>query len=484
MGVDISWWSLILATISGSMIGTVIGMLPGLGAITCIAIAMPFLISFPPYISLAFIAAIYYGSQYGGSTTSILFNIPGETSSIVTCIDGNLLSKQGRSGSALTTAAISSFGAGIVAAILTYLFSPMLAALAVKFTPVEIFFLSVVGLYFATTSFSGNKAAAIYSTMFGVLLSFVGVNSISGVVRFTHDIDLLYDGFNIAIVAAGLLGGAELIKQLSLSSSKITSVPTVSSLKLTTEEKKECLTAGSRGTLIGSFLGLIPGGGGVMASYLAYSIERFFTPSLGSGKIQGIAAPEAANNAASQTGFIPLLALGIPENAIMSIIFGLLIQQGVVFGPSLFAAENPLVPTLIVSMLLGNAMLIILNLPLIPYLSKIYLIPNKVLMSISMAFLLVGIYLIQYSTFDLLILLVFSSLGIYFRYVGLPTIPLIMGFMLGPQIEDRFIKSLIISNGDPLVFLHSAIAQCVIAIVIIVYIVKFLIRRSKSKISI
>lgn len=465
----------------GALVGSLIGMLPGVGPTTGIAILLPFVLGLPPYISFPFITAVYYGTQYGGSTSAILFKIPGEASSVVTCLDGHELAKQNRSGTAIAVVALSSFFAGIVTAIMIYAVSPMLASLAILFTPVETFCLSVFSLYFAGVLFSEDKLMAVFTTSVGLFLSFIGISTVTGEVRFTHGIDYLFDGINIAIIVAGLLGGPELVKLIMSKSEDLTKLtPRITSLGVTKDVIKETTPSAVRGTIVGSLLGLVPGGGGVLASYLAYYTEKLFTPQLGSGKLQGVAAPEAANNASVQTAFIPLLVFGVPENAVMSLILGLMLQQGIPFGITLFNNDITFVQILVTSMIFGNLFLLLLNLPMIKILAKIYKISLRTLFIATALSLIVGIYLINRNPWDILTLLLLVVFGLALLRAKISVMPLIMGFVLGPIIEDRFIKSMIMRDSDISMFFTNFVSISVFSIIILYCLGKYLYNRRQA----
>lgn len=473
---------MLTATLIGSLLGTAIGMLPGLGPTSAIAMTMPAVISSPPEFSLPFIAALYYGTQYGGSTTAILFKIPGESSSVVLCLDGHEYYKKGRAGAALTVAALGSFFAGLVTCGFVWWFSPFLAKFSTYFTPVEVGCLSMLGLYFATTIFSQDKVMSMYATAIGLLIGTIGVSFDTGETRFTRDIYYLYDGVGFVVLVAGLLGLPEILN-IILTNQKMPK-PTdfkIGWSSLTTEEKKESIGSTGRGTLVGGLLGLIPGGGATIGSYFAYAFEKYFTRGLGKGKIAGIASPESANNAGVQTAFIPLLSLGIPENAAMALILGMMMQQGIPFGPRLFVAGNELVFILVVSMLIGNLMLVIFNLPLIKHIVKIYRVPQKILFGCAGLLLLICVYSIQENVLDIIMLLFFGIIGLAFKKLDIPTLPIVMGFVLGRILEDRVVKSLVIHNGDLTVFLFNGVTLAVIFFSICFYIFKLSFKKFKNR---
>lgn len=469
---------MLLAMLVGSSVGTLVGMIPGFGPTTAIALSIPFITATNPYFSLPFVASIYYATQYGGSTTAILLGIPGESSSVVTALEGQRLNKHGRAGSALFVAAVGSFFAGTTSALMVFLFSKVLVKFSILFTPVETFCLSLLGLYFATTIFSKSKILNLYGMILGILLGSIGIHTASDHVRFTYGSYYLYDGLNFIIVISGLIGGAEIITNLLSKNENPTPIKfTFNEIFKTKKEKLSTWFSILRGSVWGSLLGLVPGGGGTIASFFSYSIEKKFTKGLGQGKLQGVAAPESANNAAVQSGFIPLFALGIPENAVFAIILGLMNYQGVIFGQAFFN-NGSLFNLLIVSMVLGNLLLLIFNLPLIKYFVKIYKIPQKVIFSFAFCSLLISIFYINHSIYDVLCFMIFSILGMYCKSLGVPTLPIVMGFIIGPIVEDRFIKSLIITDGNFIPFLTNYVTLGVVAVISIVTILKLFLKKN------
>jgi len=462
---------LILSTICGSLLGTIVGMLPGIGPVACIAIVLPYITDQPALISLSFVAAIYYGAQYGGSTTSILFNIPGDSSSAITCIDGHKLSQSGRAWPALKVAALGSFIAGIFGIVITYFLAPYLSVLSTFFTPNELFILSVFGVLFATSVFSENKFQNLYGTLLGIMISLIGFNALNGLNRFTHGVDMLSNGIDMVIIAGGMLGGSEILMQLWAPNQASAPISFNDKAAFLPGEKAKCAYAIGRGTIIGSFLGLIPGGGAILASYVSYAVEKLFTKKVGTGVLEGVAAPESANNAGAQTAFIPLLALGIPENAVMSLIFGLMIQQGMIFGPVLFSMHFESVTLLLTSMLIGNIMLVCINLPMLKFTTKIYMLPQKLILTMAGLVLLSGIYSLNFSIIDLGLLIGFALLGILLTQANISPMTVIIGFTLGTQIEDRFVKSLIISDGDYTKFIFNHALLFVIVVSSIYYLI-------------
>jgi putative tricarboxylic transport membrane protein len=448
---------LVLFTFAGAFIGTIIGMLPGIGSATTLAIMLPFIVPISPMFSIPIMAAIYYGSQYGGSTTSILFKVPGEISGAVICQDGHALYQQGRGLTALRLAAYSSFVAGIFTTGFVYVLSHVLLPFVTFFTPSELFMLSALGLYFSTASMGTNRLLVIASAVIGIMISFVGINDVTGSLRYTGGALYLYEGLGLAIIIAGVFGGSEVLYRFGRHN-KNTLV--VDHTKLTNqlmskEEKKSCTKSVARGTVVGSLVGLIPGGGAFLGSVFSYAIEKFFVKDIGQGKLEAIAGPEAANNSAAQSGFIPLFVLGIPENVILSIIFGIMIYHGIPIGYGFLSSDW--LPIVLASMILGNIMLLIINLPMLKISLHLYRIPERTINIGIVLLLLIGIYSIDQNIIDVVVLLLSSAVGLIFKKADIPILPMVMGFILGPYLEDRFIKSMIISDGNLMVFFETSV---------------------------
>ncbi|HYX63415.1 MAG TPA: tripartite tricarboxylate transporter permease, partial [Burkholderiales bacterium] len=366
-GVAVSPYNLLYALI-GCLLGTLVGVLPGIGSVATIAMLLPITFNLPPVSALIMLAGIYYGAQYGGSTTSILVNIPGEATSVVTCLDGYQMARQGRAGAALAMAAIGSFFAGCVATVLIAVAAPPLAEIALKFGPSEYFALMVFGLIAATVLAHGSLVKAIAMVVWGLLFGLVGTDVNSGVLRYTFGIPELSDGIGFVIVAMGMFGTTEIILNLELKGEREVFTKNVTNLWPTKEDLKRSWAPVLRGTALGSALGILPGGGALLSSFGAYSLEKKLSrhpERFGKGAIEGVAAPESANNAGAQTSFIPMLTLGIPGNAVMALMIGALMIQGIAPGPQVMSEKPDLFWGLIASMWVGNAMLIVLNLPLI-----------------------------------------------------------------------------------------------------------------------
>ena len=447
----------------GVLIGTLVGVLPGLGPVATLALLLPLTYALDPAAAVIMLAGIYYGSQYGGSTTAILMNIPGEAASLVTCIDGHKLAQRGRAGSALGVAAIASFLAGTVATLLIALASPLLSEVALYFGATEYFSLMVLGLVGAVALSNGDILKAIAMVITGLLLGLVGTDINTGELRFTLDTLTLQDGIDFAVISMGFYGVAEILKNLQA----MVATGSVSTLQVTSPwpEKKDItasLPSMTRGTLLGSLMGLLPGGGAMLSSFAAYTIEKRLkkpgeTP-VGEGNIRAVAAPEAANNAGAQTSFIPMLTLGIPSNAVMALLMGALIIQNITPGPQVIHTNPDLFWGLIVSMWIGNLFLVILNLPLVGLWVQILKIPYRFLYPAIMAICAIGVYSINYNTYDIVLMAAFALLGYIFYQLRCEPAPLILGFVLGPMMEENLRRAMLLSRGDASVFFTSPIS--------------------------
>jgi putative tricarboxylic transport membrane protein len=439
----------------GTVIGTLIGVLPGLGPIATIAMLLPATYALPPLGGLIMLAGIYYGAQYGGSTTAILVNLPGETSSVVTCIDGYQMARRGRAGVALSTAALGSFFAGCVGTLLLAAFAAPLAEIAFKFGPAEYFSLMVLGLIGAVVLASGSLVKAIGMIVLGLLGGLIGTDVNTGVSRYAFNIPELTDGIGFAAVAMGVFGFAEVMGNLEQKEKREVFTSKVTNMFPTKADFKRMVAPILRGTLLGSALGILPGGGASLASFGAYSLEKKlskYSHEFGKGAIEGVAAPESANNSAAQTSFIPLLTLGIPPNAVMALMVGAMTIHNIQPGPQVMTSNPTLFWGLIVSMWLGNLMLVILNLPLIGMWIKLLTVPYRLLYPAILTFCCIGVYTVNNSTFDVFMTAGFGLLGYVFSKLGCEGAPLLLGFVLGPMMEENFRRSLLLSRGDFTVF--------------------------------
>jgi len=448
----------------GVFVGTIVGVLPGIGPLAAIAMLLPATFNLPPVGALIMLAGIYYGTQYGGSTTSILVNLPGESASVVTCIDGYQMARTGRAGPALAIAAVGSFFAGCVGTILIALAGPPLAEMALKFGAPEYFSLMVMGLIAASVLSSGSMLKAIAMIFVGLLIGIVGTDVNSGMSRFTFGMSGLADGLSFVVVAMGLFGFAEILANLErgmdakgrdLLTTKIKHLyPTLHDLKV---------SAGPimRGTAIGAFFGTLPGAGPTVSAFSSYALEKKmakYPGEFGKGAIQGVAGPEAANNAAAQCAFIPTLTLGIPGSGVMALMLGALTIQGIAPGPQVMTQRPELFWGLIASMWIGNAMLVILNLPLIGLWVKLLQIPYRFLYPGIMVFMAIGVYSVNNLDLDIYMTVFFGFLGYIFQKLKAEPAPLILAFVLGPLMEENLRRALLISRGDPTVFFTRPIS--------------------------
>ncbi|HYD59952.1 MAG TPA: tripartite tricarboxylate transporter permease [Noviherbaspirillum sp.] len=457
----------------GVVIGTLIGVLPGLGPVATIAMLLPATYSLPPLGGLIMLAGIYYGAQYGGSTTAILVNLPGETSSVVTCIDGYQMARRGRAGVALSTAAIGSFIAGCIGTFLLAAFAAPLSEIAFEFGPAEYFSLMVLGMIGAVALASGSLLKAVTMICIGLLGGIVGTDVNSGVSRYAFNTPELADGIGFVAVAMGVFGFAEVISNLAQGEKREVFTNKLTSLFPSREDIRRMLPPILRGSALGSALGVLPGGGAALAAFGSYSLEKKISKNkdeFGKGAIEGVAAPESANNAASQTSFIPLLTLGLPPNAVMALMVGAMTIHNIQPGPQVMTSNPTLFWGLIVSMWVGNLMLVVLNLPLIGMWVKLLKVPYRHLYPAILVFCCIGVYTVNNSTFDVLMTASFGVLGYLFHRLGCEGAPLLLGFVLGPMMEENFRRSLLLSRGDFSVFITRplSLALLVATVVLIV----------------
>ena len=450
----------------GCVLGTLIGVLPGLGPIATIAMLLPATYALPPIAALIMLAGIYYGAQYGGSTTAILINIPGESSSVVTAIDGYQMARKGRAGVALFTAGTGSFFAGCVATLVLAAFAAPLSELAFKFGPAEYFSLMVLGLIGAVVLASGSLIKAIAMIVLGLLMGLVGTDVNSGTSRYAFDIPQLTDGLGFVVVAMGVFGFAEIMANLEQKEKRETFLSKVTNLWPKKEDFKRMVGPILRGTLLGSILGILPGGGAALASFGAYSLEKKVSKyghEFGKGAIEGVAAPESANNAAAQTSFIPLLTLGIPPNAVMALMVGAMTIHNIQPGPQVMTSNPALFWGLIASMWIGNFMLIILNLPMIGVWVKLLTIPYRHMYPAILVFCCIGVYSVNNTVFDIYLTAIYGIIGYVFMKFKCEAPPLLLGFVLGPMMEENFRRALLLSRGDFTVFVTRPLSGCLLA---------------------
>jgi len=468
----------------GVFLGTLIGVLPGLGPTATIAMLLPITFALPPISSLIMLAGIYYGSQYGGSTTSILVNLPGEAASVVTTLDGYQMARQGRAGVALATCAIGSFFAGTVATFLIAAFGPPLAAVALKFGPAEYFSLMVLGLVASIVLAQGSLLHAFGMVVLGLLLGLVGTDVTSGVQRFTFGIPELADGIGFVTVAMGMFGLGEIIRNLEAQAERSVVVAKITSLMPTREDWKRMIAPILRGTAIGSALGILPGSGSILGSFAAYSIEKKVSKNraqFGKGAIEGVAAPEAANNAGAQTSFIPMLTLGIPSNPVMALMVGAMIIQGIQPGPSVITEQPALFWGIIVSMWVGNLFLVILNLPLIGLWVRMIMVPYRLLYPAILVFCAIGVFSLRNSQFDVYMMGLFGILGYVFSKLGCEAAPMLLAFILGPLMEEFLRRAMLLSRGDPWVFVQRPISAILLALAVLAILAVLLPSFSKTR---
>ena len=451
----------LLYCLIGVLLGTLIGVLPGIGPVATIAMLLPITFSLSPITALIMLAGIYYGAQYGGSTSAILVNLPGESSSVVTCLDGYQMARKGRAGPALATAAIGSFFAGCVATVIVAMFAPPLAEVALKFGPAEYFSLMVLGLVAAVVLAHGSVIKAVAMVILGLLLGLVGTDVNSGVLRFAFGISELADGIGFVTVAMGVFGTAEIITNLELKDKREVFTNKVTHLFPSKDDFKRIWKPILRGTALGSMLGILPGGGALLASFGAYTLEKKVSVNgheFGKGAIEGVAAPEAANNAGAQTSFIPLLTLGIPSNAVMALMIGAMMIQGIAPGPQVMNEKPQLFWGMIASMWVGNLMLVVLNLPMIGLWIKLLTVPYRILFPSILVFMAIGVFSLSNNPFDVLLMMLFGLLGYVFVKLACEPAPLLLGFILGPLMEENLRRAMLLSRGDPLVFFQKPIS--------------------------
>ena len=452
-GVAFTLQNLLYAFV-GTLLGTLIGVLPGLGPVATIAMLLPSIYALDATPALIMLAGIYYGAQYGGSTTAILINVPGESSSVVTAIDGYQMARKGRAGAALAAAALGSFFAGCIATVVIATLAPPLTALAFEFGPAEFFSLMVLGLIGAVVLASGSLLKAIAMILLGLLLGQVNTDVISGVARYSFDIPELSDGISFVAIAMGVFGFSEIIANLGKPAEhREVFAKRVSGLWPTRQDFKDAWPAVLRGTALGSVLGVLPGGGALLSSFSAYTLEkklpgRAGEVPFGEGNIRAVAGPESANNAGAQTSFIPMLTLGIPPNAVMALMIGAMTIKGIQPGPQVMTSNPDLFWGLIVSMWVGNAMLVVLNLPLIGIWIRLLSVPYRFLFPAIVVFCGVGLYTLNNNPFDVYVGAAFAVVGYLFYKLGCEPAPLLLGFILGPMMEESLRRALLISRGD------------------------------------
>jgi putative tricarboxylic transport membrane protein len=445
----------------GVFIGTLVGVLPGIGPVSAMSLLLPVTLSGTPESGIIMMAGIYYGSMYGGSTTSVLVNIPGEAASVVTCIDGHAMAKQGRAGPALGIAALGSFAAGTFALVALMLVAPALARVAIAFGPPEYFSLMVLGLTVLSFLSQGAMAKSLLMAAVGIILGLIGIDQITAQPRLTFDRLELLDGVGLVPIVMGLFGVAEILANLEQELKREVIKARIGGLWPSMQDWAQSKWAIVRGTLLGFFLGILPGGGAVIASFASYAIEKKIskTPErFGHGAIEGVAAPEAANNAAAGGAFIPLMTLGIPPNVVMALLLGAFIMHGLQPGPLLMIQRPDVFWGIVASMYIGNAMLLVLNMPLIGMWVQVLKLPYRILFPLILMFCIVGVFASGNASFDVLLMVIFGVLGYLMRKFGYEPAPLVLAFVLGPMLENNLRKSLILSHGDFQIFIARPIS--------------------------
>jgi TctA family transporter len=461
----------------GCLLGTLIGVLPGIGPLATIAMLLPATYGLEPVAALIMLAGIYYGAQYGGSTTAILVNLPGESSSVVTVIDGYQMARKGRAGQALAAAGLGSFFAGCVGTLILAAFAPSLTELALQFGAAEYFSLMVLGLIGAVVLASGSLLKALAMIVMGLLLGMVGTDINSGAARYTFDIPNLMDGLSFVAVAMGIFGYCDIISNLAKSDEeREVFTKSVNGIMPSMNDIKLMTPAVLRGTALGSALGILPGGGAVLSAFAAYTIEKKIQLKpgevpFGEGNIRGVAAPESANNAGSQTSFIPLLTLGIPPNAVMALMVGAMSIHNIQPGPMVMTNNPDLFWGLIASMWIGNLMLVILNLPLIGIWIKLLSVPYRWLFPAIVMFCAIGVFSTNNSNFDIWMVAGFGVLGYFLIKLGCEPAPLMLGFILGPMMEENLRRAMLLSRGDWSTFVTRPISAGLLALAVLMLIV-------------
>jgi putative tricarboxylic transport membrane protein len=466
----------------GSLVGTLVGVLPGIGPLAALSLLLPFTFTLPPVASLVMLSAIFYGAMYGGSTTSILVNMPGEAASVVTCLDGHEMAKQGRAGAALGMAAMGSFVAGTLGNIGLTAFSPVLVAMALSFGPPEYFAVMLLGFVMTLFMVGGSTVKAMVMLALGVFLSCVGMDVVTGVERFAFGSVNLSGGFDLVAVVMGLFGVSEILLNVEQSAKGEIFTRKIRGLLPTLRDWIDSWAAILRGSLLGFGLGILPGGGPVTASFLSYALERRVSrrpERFGHGAIEGVAGPEAANNAAVAGAMIPLLSLGLPSNAVTALLLGALVIHGVQPGPMLMAQHPDIFWGVIASLYVGNVMLLILNLPLVGLWVQLLRVPYRILFPMILLLTVIGTYSINHNIFDVWVMIGFGLTGYVLRRLDYELAPLVLALVLGPLLEQALRQSLIMSSGSPAIFLTRPIAGALIVLAAALVIVLVVGRRRK-----
>jgi putative tricarboxylic transport membrane protein len=490
-GVAFQWHNLLFAFI-GVLIGTAVGVLPGIGPMNGVALLLPITASLTSILSpeqaaasaIILLAGIYYGAMYGGSTTSILLNTPGESASVMTTLDGYQMAKQGRAGAALAISAIGSFVAGIASLIGLILLAKPLSMLAIKFGPAEYFSLMVLGLLAVSGLVGKSMTKALMMLIVGLMLGTVGVDAVSGSARFTYDIPVLYSGLSFLTIAVGLFALGEVFKTILEKDQSDGEMAKIGRILPTKKDMKDSAGPITRGSILGFFIGILPGAGATIASSFSYVLEKKLSKNperFGKGAIEGVAAPETANNAAAGGALIPLLTLGIPGSGTTAILMGAFIMYNITPGPLLFQNHPNVVWGLIASMFVGNLMLLILNLPLVKVFAKLVDTPTKYLLPLIIAFSVFGVYAVQFTTFDLMLLLICGVFGYFLAKNDFPLPPLVLALVLGPMLENNMMRALTLSNGDYMIFLQKPVSAVFLILAILWLVIPFITKQLKKR---
>ena len=474
----------LLICLAGVTLGMVVGVLPGLGAITAIAMLLPVTFYLEPTHALIMLSGIYYGAAFGGSTASILMNLPGTPSSAITALDGYPMAQQGKAGVALLVTALTSFAGGTIGIILLATLAPALVSVALSFSSAEYFTVMLLGLMAAVTLASGGPLRGFIAVAMGLLFGLVGADPQTGSVRYGFGLPELFDGLNMVAVVMGLFGVAEVLANIGRDNGRpSTNRMTLREMMPSRAELRQTIAPTLRGSAVGSIVGILPGTGVLVASFMAYALEKRVARDpdrFGKGAIEGISAPEASNNAATQTAFIPTLAIGIPGDAVMAIMLGALIIHGITPGPTVISSQPELFWGLVASFWIGNLILLVMNIPLVGIWVKLLSIPYRLLFPSIILFICVGVYTVNFSTFDVFVTLGFGLLGLAMRYAGLSAAPLLLGFVLGPMMENHFRRALTLARGDLMVFLERPISA-VFLVLCLLFAVSWILTARKAR---
>ena len=458
----------------GALVGTLVGVLPGISPLNTVAMLLPFTFGMEPTSALIMLAGIFYGAQYGGSTSAILVNVPGETSAVVTCLDGHQLAKQGKAGKALGIAAIGSFIAGTFATLLVAAISTPLSQLALRFNSPEYFSLMLMGLVAAIILGGGSTAKSILMVLLGILFGLVGIDVNSGAARMTFGFPELAEGMDFVPVVVGLFGVGEVLYNLEKKQDRSVTKGKITGLLPTRKEFKECLPSILRGTVLGSIMGVLPGGGAALPPFASYALEKKISKHperFGQGELKGVAGPEAANNAGAQTSFIPLLTMGIPSNSLMALMIGAMMIHGIQPGPLVIQNQPNMYWGLVASMWIGNLMLVIINLPLVRMWASLLKLPYRMLFPAIIMFCCVGAFASANNTFNIWLMIIWGLVGYFFKKIGISAAPMILGYVLGPMLEENFRRAMFISDGSLLVFVQRPISAVLLAVTVILLVI-------------